>query len=398
MQRRNVLVVGAGPVGSVAALACARFGHTVTLLEAQDRIDDSPRASTTQPPTLEILAELGLIDEYIGVGLVARTFEFWDRPARERIAVFDFDRLRDETGFPFVVQTEQHKLANMALARLRSMPNAEIVMGAAVSSLEQDEKQVTVTAGEKRFTADYVIGADGGRSTVRKCLGIEFDGYTWPERFLVITTKFDFAAALGCCYRNYMADPQEWTNLFKVAGDDLKGRWRAVFNTREDESDEEALSDSAVRSRLGRVYVPAEATDYVHLNLYNVHQRVAKSFRRGRVFLCGDAAHVNNPIGGLGLNSGIHETWDLAHLLNRVLRKETDEKSLDAYEARRRPLNIEYVQEQTVANKKRLEERDPLQRARRFDELRAMTDDPARHKAFLMRASLLEGARRAVRN
>jgi 3-(3-hydroxy-phenyl)propionate hydroxylase len=398
MQRRNILVVGAGPVGSVAALACARFGHAVTLLEAQDRIDDSPRASTTQPPTLEILAELGLIDEYIRVGLVARTLEFWDRPTLDRIAVFDFDRLRGETDFPFVVQTEQHKLANMALARLSGMPNAQVFLGTPVTGINQDEKQVTVMAGETKLAADYVIGADGGRSTVRKCLGIEFEGYTWPERFLVITTKFDFAAALGCCYRNYMADPQEWTNLFKVAGDDLKGRWRAVFNTREDESDEEALSDAAVRARLGRIYVPEEARDYLHLNLYNVHQRVARSFREGRVFLCGDAAHVNNPIGGLGLNSGIHEAWDLADLLNRILRKETDEKSLDAYEARRRPLNIEYVQEQTVANKKRLEERDPLQRSRRFDELRATAGDPVRHKAFLMRASLLESARRAVRN
>jgi 3-(3-hydroxy-phenyl)propionate hydroxylase len=396
MQRRNILVVGAGPVGSVAALACARNGHTVTLLEAQSRIDDSPRASTTQPPTLEILAELGLIDEYIRVGLVARTFEFWDRPTLERIAVFDFERLADETDFPFVVQTEQHKLANMAIERLRKIANAEVHLGTPVTSLSQDDTGVSVIAGEKRFAADYVIGADGGRSTVRKTLGIEFEGYTWPERFLVITTKFDFAQALGCCNRNYMADPQEWTNLFKVAGDDLKGRWRAVFNTREDESDEEALSDAAVRARLGRIYVPEGARDYLHLNLYNVHQRVAKSFRKGRVFLCGDAAHVNNPIGGLGLNSGIHEAWDLADLLNRALRGEDDE--LDAYEARRRPLNIEYVQEQTVANKKRLEERDPLQRARRFDELRATADDPARHKAFLMKASLLESARRAIRN
>jgi 3-(3-hydroxy-phenyl)propionate hydroxylase len=397
MQRRNILVVGAGPVGSVAALAAARLGHSVTLLEAQERIDDAPRASTTQPPTLEILAELGLIDEYIGVGLVARTFEFWDRPTLERIAEFDFERLRGETDFPFVVQTEQHKLANMALARLRGMANAEVFLGMSVTGLEQDEKQVTVTAGGRRFVADYAIGADGGRSTVRKLLGIEFEGYTWPERFLVVTTKFDFAAALGCCNRTYMADPSEWTNLFKVAGDDLTGRWRAVFNTRADESDEEALSDAAVRARLARIYVPEKERDYLHLNLYNVHQRVAKRFRKGRVFLCGDAAHVNNPIGGLGLNSGIHEAWDLADLLDRVIRKQTDEKSLDAYEARRRPLNIEYVQEQTVANKRRLEERDPAQRARRFDELRATAADPARHKAFLMKASLLESARRAAR-
>ena len=392
MQRRNLLVVGAGPVGAVAALACARFGHSVALLEAQERIDDSPRASTTQPPTLEILAELGLIDEYIRVGLISRTFQFWDRATLMRIAEFDFDRLRGETDFPFVVQTEQHKLANMAIARLREMGNAEVKLGSKVNDLEQSGKGVTVSCENgERLSADYVIGADGGRSTVRKLLGIEFEGYTWPERFLVITTKFDFAAALGCCLRNYMADPEEWTNLFKVAGDDLTGRWRAVFNTRPEESDEEALSDASVRARLSRVHVPESQRDYLHLNLYNVHQRVAKHFRKGRVFLCGDAAHVNNPIGGLGLNSGIHEAWDLARLLSG---KNPD---LDAYERRRRPLNIEYVQEQTIANKKRLEEKDPASRARRFAELRQMCDDPARHKAFLMRASLLESVRGAVR-
>ena len=390
MQRRNVIVVGAGPVGTVAALACARLGQSVTLLEAQSRIDDSPRASTTQPPTLEILAELGLIDEYLRVGLVSRSFQFWDRPTLKLVAEFDFDRLKGETAYPYVVQTEQHKLANMAIERLRGMANAEVHMGARVTGLTQDADFVKVSCeNRKDLIADYVIAADGGRSTLRKSLDIEFEGYTWPERFLVITTKFDFQAALGCCFRNYMADPEEWTNLFKVAGDDLKGRWRAVYNTREDEKDEEALSDASVRERLSRIYIPEAERDYLHLNLYAVHQRVAKQFRRGRVFLCGDAAHVNNPIGGLGLNCGIHEAWDLARLLNEVLMGK-DQSILDSYEARRRPLNIKYVQEQTVANKKRLEERDPAQRARRFDELRQTADDPKRHKAFLMRASLLE--------
>jgi 3-(3-hydroxy-phenyl)propionate hydroxylase len=162
-----------------------------------------------------------------------------------------------------------------------------------------------------------------------------------------------------------------------------------VYNTREDETDEEALSDAAVRARLSRVRVPEGSRDYLHVNLYAVHQRVAKSFRKGRVFLCGDAAHVNNPIGGLGLNSGIHEAWDLAGSLNRVFADE-DASMLDSYEARRRPLNIKYVQEQTIANKKRLEERDPAQRAQRFADLRAIADDPKRHKEFLMRAALLE--------
>ena len=386
MQRRNIVVVGAGPVGTVAALACARFGHKVTLLEAATRVDDSPRASTTQPPTLEILAELGLIDEYIAQGLVARTFQFWDRGTRRLIAEFDFERLRGETAYPYVVQTEQHKLALMGIARLGGL-GATVRMATKVTDLAQDEGGVTVQTEQGELRADYVIGCDGGRSTVRKSLGIEFEGFTWPERFLVITTRFDFAAALGCCNRNYMADPEEWTNLFKVAGDDLKGRWRAVFNTRQDESDEQALSDAAVRARLARIYVPETGRDYLHLNLYSVHQRVAKQFRSGRVFLCGDAAHVNNPIGGLGLNSGIHEAWHLAKLLS-------GDGDLDEYERVRRPLNIEYVQEQTIANKRRLEEREPAAREKRFDELRRMAGDPAKHKAFLMRASLLEGARR----
>src|SRR6202008_3156837 len=137
MQRRNVIVVGAGPVGTVGALACARrgaaAGHTVPLFEADTRFDDGPGPSPPQPPTLEILAELGLIDEYLRVGLVSRTFQFWDRPTRALIAEFDFDRLKGETAFPYVVQTEQHKLANMAIARLRSMPNAEVRMGIRVA-------------------------------------------------------------------------------------------------------------------------------------------------------------------------------------------------------------------------------------------------------------------------
>src|SRR4030095_13118773 len=316
------------------------------------------------------------------------TFQFWDRPTRQLIAEFDFDRLKGETSFPYVVQTEQHKLANTAIGRLRRMPNVEVRMGERVVGLEQDDERVKVKTNIAERDAEYVIGADGGRSTVRKALEIEFEGYTWPERFLVITTKFDFQAALGCCLRTYMADPEEWTNLFKVAGDDLKGRWRAVFNTREDEKDEEALSDASVRARLSRIYVPERERDYLHLNLYAVHQRVARNFRHGRVFLCGDAAHVNNPIGGLGLNSGIHEAWHLSELLSRALHREAAD--LDEYERTRRPLNIKYVQEQTVANKKRLEEREPEQRAKRFAELRAMADDPKRHKAFLMRAALLE--------
>jgi len=211
----------------------------------------------------------------------------------------------------------------------------------------------------------------------------------------VLTTLFDFQAALGCCPRSYISDPQEWTNLFKVMGDDLKGRWRAVFPARENETDEEAFSEGSVRRRLRKLHEDHPMELLAHRNIYRVHQRVAKSFRRGRVFLAGDAAHVNNPVGGLGLNCGIHDAMEFAETLDRVASGQAGEELLDRYERRRRPINIEFVQQQTVANKKRLEERDPKVRKANFDELRRGAADPVLHKRFLMRTSLIESVRRA---
>ena len=393
-----VLVVGGGPVGVVTALACAQRGFRVTLLEAEDKVDASPRAATTHPSTLEIIAGLGLFQRFVAEGLVARHFQFWDRVTRTLICEFDHDVLRDETPYPFVVQTEQHKLANLGIEELRGRTDCAVHFSMRVTNLEQDADGVQVFAqgpdGPRKFGAHWVVGADGGRSTVRKLLGIEFEGYTWPERFIVLTTTDDFQRVLGCCYRSYFADPVEWTNLFKVTGDDYKGRWRAVFPTRADETDEEALSDTAVRARMGRVLPSAENFAVVHRNLYKVHQRVAANFRKGRVFLAGDAAHVNNPIGGLGLNCGIHDALELAETLRAVALEGVDAGLLDRYEHRRRPLNIQYVQEQTIANKKRLEERDPHARVARFAELRAIAADPERHKQFLMRTSLIESVRK----
>jgi 3-(3-hydroxy-phenyl)propionate hydroxylase len=395
----RILVVGAGPVGVVGALACARQGFDVTLIEAEAQIDRNPRAATTHPSTLEMIASVGLIDRFVREGLVARYFEFRDRPTRTLVARFDHERLAGETAYPFVVQTEQHKLSLMGIDALRGMTNATVRMATRLVTLRQDQDRVTVGlesggAGEEA-TFDYVVACDGGRSTVRKILEVPFEGYTWPERFTVLTTSFDFEAGLGCCYRAYLADPAEWTNLFKVSGDDFKGRWRAVFPTRVDETDEEALGDAAVQARLQRVLPRDAPYEILHRNIYNVHQRVAAQFRKGRVFLAGDAAHVNNPIGGLGLNSGIHDVMELVEELVQVELQGADPALLDRYDRRRRPLNVEFVQAQTIANKQRLEEADPAQRQRRFDELRAMQDDPARHKAWLMRTSLIESARKA---
>ncbi len=390
----TVVIVGAGPVGAVLALALAQRGMKVTLLESEAATDDSPRAATVHPSTLAMLGELGLMDDVLAEGLVARYFDFWDRPTWTLTARLDHDVLRDETPYPFVVQIEQHKLVAMIFRRLAHLDNVDVHMSTTVTDIQQNGSLVSARAissgKEIVFTGDYLVGTDGGRSTVRKSQNIEFDGYTWPERFLVLTTLFDFQATRDLSFRNYIADPVAWVNLFKVAGDDGSGRWRAVFATRLDETDEEALSDAAASVRLSAIVQGEDPIrQLVHRKLYKVHQRVAASFRSGRIFLAGDAAHVNNPVGGLGLNCGIHDAMELVNAL-AVSSGRSDHPSLDQYERRRRALNIEFVQQQTVANKRRLEEADPERRAERAAELAAIAADPVLERQFLRRSSLLE--------
>ena len=240
-----VLIAGAGPVGVITALALAQRDIPVRVFEAAERVNDTPRASTLHPATLEMLAGVGLLDEIVARGLVARTFQFWDRPARRLIAEFDHAILKDDTRYPFVVQCEQHKVANTAIARLRQFAHADVRFSSPVTAVAPGNDRVDITVEvdgrPETISGSYLVGADGGRSLVRKSLDIAFEGYTFPERFLVLTSLFDFATEHGVAYRAYFSDPDEWANLFKVAGDDGLGRWRSVFPTLPGQTDDESL-------------------------------------------------------------------------------------------------------------------------------------------------------------
>jgi 3-(3-hydroxy-phenyl)propionate hydroxylase len=397
---RRVLIAGGGPVGLLAALLLARRGVPVRVFDDNPGLTDDPRAATTHPATLELLAEAGLVEDMARVGLVCPVVEFWDRPTGERVAAFDHALLKDDTRFPFVIQCEQFKTARLILDRLRELANAEVMFGHEVVEVAQTDDAVTVSVrgpgGTARHSGAYLIGADGGRSTVRKQCDIEFEGFTWPERFIVLTTPFDFAARRGYCPRSYFADPEQWCNCFKVAADGPPGLWRTVFPADADSAEAVLTSDAAVQARLQKFFPSPEPYEIVHRNLYVTHQRVAARFRTGRVALAGDAAHVNNPIGGMGLNGGIQDACNLADKLARMLLGGEPDRLLDLYDAQRRTVALEFVQSQSIENKRRLEARDPAVRARNFAELRATAADPRQAREFLLRSSMIAMQRRAA--
>jgi len=397
---RRVLIAGGGPVGLLCAWLLGRRGLPVRLFDVNETLQADPRAATTHPATLDLLADDGLADDMARVGLVAPIFQFWDRPSGEKVAEFDHAVLKEDTSHPFVVQCEQFKTTKLLVERLRTLPNVEVLFAHEVVDVVQTDSLVSVDVrgpdGVKSHSGAYLIGADGGRSIVRKQSDIAFEGFTWPERFIVLTTPFDFESAHGLCFRSYFADPDEWCNCFKVSADGPPGLWRTVYPANPDQSEQQLMSDVAVQARMQKFFPAQQPYEIVHRNLYVTHQRVAETFRKGRVLLAGDSAHVNNPIGGMGLNGGIQDAANLAEKLAAVLLDKAPDALLDLYSLQRRTVATEYVQEQSIANKKRLEARDLETRRRNLDELREMAADRARARQFLLRTSMIASQRRVA--
>jgi 3-(3-hydroxy-phenyl)propionate hydroxylase len=396
----RVLVVGAGPVGMVCALALHRRGVAVTVCEQEPAPVRDQRAASIHPPTLELLDDLGVTQKIIPRGHVSPTYRFHDRVSNAVVAEFDLARMSEEFRFPFVLQYEQYKLTASITAEYANGGDFDVRFSHAVTGLTQKadcvEAEIASPSGSERLDASYVIGCDGGRSTVRKLAGIEFEGFTYPEKFIKIATTFDFAEVNpNLVYRNYFSDPDEWCNLFKVRGESPGGLWRAIFPLRNDEDDAEALAPDVIEARLQKFLPKAGRYHVEYVNVYPVSQCVAATMRSGRILLAGDAAHVNNPIGGMGMNGGIHDAVNLADKLARVLHREADDDLLDLYSRQRRHAAVKYIQQQTIANKRLMEERDPQVRAKNFDELRRIADDKEAARKYMRRAALLDSLNEA---
>ncbi|GAA0494504.1 FAD-dependent monooxygenase [Pigmentiphaga sp. GD03639] len=395
MPKARVLVAGAGPVGLVSAMVLADAGIEVELFERNASVMEDLRASTFHPPTLDMLDRYGIADPLVEAGLKARYTQQRDR-RKGLIAEFDLARLAGSTKYPFRLQCEQWKLNDELVKKLASYPNARVRFGCAVESVQQDEGGVTVqlrTAdGIETARGDFLIGADGAWSAVRNSVGIEFEGYTYPERFLVVSTQFPFEQHFeNLSLVNYISDPEEWCVLLKVPS-----LWRVLFPTPEHESDERVLSDAVIERRLQGLLPQPRPYQIVHRTLYKVHQRVAAQFRKGRVLLAGDSAHINNPLGGMGMNGGVHDAFNLTGKLIEVLAGRAPIELLDLYERQRRTVAIEYINANTARNKKMIEERDEAVRSRIHDELRATATDPVASLDYIRKTSMFDALERAA--
>ncbi len=393
-----ILIAGGGPIGYTTALNLQHYGIPFIVLEAEPQIFDDPRAGTIHPPTLEMFEALGMTEQFLARGYVVGNYHYRDRKTG-LVADFDLGVLKDDTPYPFRLMLEQHKVSAMIDGALERNDQQQFLRNHRVTKATQDADGVTVEAatpdGPKTFHGRYLIGCDGGRSQVRKSMNVQFEGFTFPERFLVVTTPYNFEEA-GYALTNYVADPEEWCALFKVPGPNEKGIWRVVFPTDPEMSADEIFDDDTIEKRLQGFHPKPEPFKVVHKNLYEVHQRVASSYRDGRILIAGDAAHINNPLGGMGMNFGFHDSFSLTEKLARIWQDGASEDLLDLYDRQRRTVAEEYLQRQTIENKRNLENNDPASREAFHEELRGIVADVEKAKPYLRRAAMIEGIKRAA--
>jgi len=384
----GVIIAGVGPVGLVAALGLARAGVKVTLVDAAPAINDSPRAAIYYPTTVDILERYELLEDALAVGYKSTEFQF-RAPARGTIIKLDSSILEGMVRHPYNLHLGQHVLADLVLTHLLRFPHAQVRWNTKVVGFEQDARGVTVkvetAGGPQALRADWLVGADGARSTIRTVLNLPFEGHTWPDRFVATNVRFDFEK-YGYAPINQVSDPVDWAVIARLGKENI---WRCTYG------EDPSLPESEIRRRIPEHYkalLPADGPyEIVAASPYQVHERCVPKLRVGRVLLAGDAAHVCNPCGGMGLTTGIVDAVELADALNAVISGETDDAILDFYSDERRRLFLENTTRIASNIKRLLSEKDPAKCLEDEANYRTAASDPAIGRPAMMYPSSVLG-------
>lgn len=394
-----VVIAGSGPVGSLLAFYLARHDIPVMLLEKEAKLPIDLRASTFHPPSLEMVADLGLgvIDEMLAMGLVADRYQYRDRRTNE-VANFDMRLIADSTRYPFRLQLEQYEFTRLINRRLGDLDAADVRFCHKVVGYQDvgDHVRVEVRTpqGVEALPAAFLVSAEGARSCIRKLAGIGFLGFTYDEKFLVVSTSFPFETVFDdLAWVNYVSDPDEWCVILRT-----EKLWRVLFPVRPEHPREAVrlCSDAFVQERLHRLWAKKGDFPIHHRTLYAVNQRVAETYHQGRVILAGDACHINNPLGGMGMNGGLHDANNLGAKLVRILKHGQPHAPLFAhYNRQRRDLAVRFVQKHTIANKWLMEARDPATQQARQKMLMETAADPSKAKDFLLERAMINCVRQS---
>ncbi|RRH69351.1 FAD-dependent oxidoreductase [Falsigemmobacter faecalis] len=346
----HVIVAGGGPAGLLTALGLAQAGIAVTVLEAAQAANTSPRAMVYHWPVLPHLERLGILDDCRRIGFLKQDYG-WRFAHTGEMIDWSLECLADEVERPFNLHLGQDKLSDIVFGHLAKMSNVTVRMGRKVVDLVQDAGSVTVTVetvdGEREtYEGDYLIGSDGAASVVReKLLKLNFFGVTWPERFIATNIYCDFERH-GYRRTTMQVDDEQGAIIVKI--DD--GRfWRVTF------MEDAALPSESIEARIHEKFKtllpPGESYELVAFSPYRMHQRAADTMQVGRVLLVGDAGHITNPTGGLGLTSGMFDSFAVVETLKRVMLDGAAPGLLKDYSDDRRRKFIELVSPRASQNK-----------------------------------------------
>jgi 2-polyprenyl-6-methoxyphenol hydroxylase-like FAD-dependent oxidoreductase len=387
--KRDILICGAGPVGLLAAIGLARQGLKVTVVDGEPGVVSSPRATGYFPPTIELLAEFGLYE-----AVAARAYRSADLmlhfPLVDARLVLSLAVLEGAAKYPYFLSVGQHVLGEIIVEHLGRMPNAEVLWNQRVEALNHDEHGASVTVstpeGTRELRAEWLIGADGARSTIRTLLALPFEGFTWPDRFVATNLRFDFEKH-GFAPNNMIHHPIDWAVVARTGPENI---WRVTFG------EDPNLPEGEIRRRIPAHYakiLPSdEPYEIVAAAPYRVHERTCPTYRVGRVLLAGDAAHACNPCGGMGLTSGAFDAAALVTALGAVIGGRASDDVLDFYSQERRRVFLEVASPIAQQTKRRITESDEQAQREHVASFTRLRDDPAAMRAGMAFSFAVRGS------